>query len=181
MRGGLVLVVVRWRQTRPGRPQPTNAALLVLRTRCRLRRTVPEVVAIKEAAGSVDQVSEIAAACDIPILSGDDGLTLPMMAVGAVGVVSVLSNLHPKPLIELVDAANAGDYTTARKLHFALLPLFKTLFIETNPVPVKRAMQLAGAIPCAGVRLPLVELSSDSDAKLAAVLEAAGLVKKASA
>lgn len=138
---------------------------------CSLWRTVPEVVAIKEAAGSLDQVSDIASLCEIPILSGDDGLTLPMMAVGAAGVVSVVSNFQPRMLLDLVKAAAAGDYVTARTLHYTLLPIIKAMFMDVNPVPVKRALHLAGCISTPAVRLPLVGLSTEVDEKLQAALK----------
>jgi 4-hydroxy-tetrahydrodipicolinate synthase len=133
------------------------------------------VVAIKEASGSVEQVSDIASLCGLPILSGDDSLTLPMMAVGATGVVSVLSNVLPGEVVRLVAAAAAGDYATARAEHLRLLPLVKHMFIETNPVPVKRALAAVG-ICGAAVRLPLVALAPESEAKLLAVLRAGKVV-----
>jgi len=105
-------------------------------------------VALKDAAGSVDLTSDVMAATrgsGLAVLSGDDPLTLPMMAVGAVGVVSVLSNVAPAALVRLVAAANAGDVATARALHYELLDLAKTLFVEVNPVPAKRALELMGA------------------------------------
>jgi 4-hydroxy-tetrahydrodipicolinate synthase len=109
---------------------------------------VPGVVALKDAAGSVDGTSDVVAATagsGLAVLSGDDPLTLPMMAVGAVGVVSVLSNVAPEKLVALVAAANGGDFATARALHYELLHVAKTLFVEVNPVPAKRALELMGA------------------------------------
>lgn len=153
----------------PGR----TGVLMTPATVAEVYRAIPAVAAIKEAAGSLDQVSEIAALCDIPILSGDDSLTVPMMAVGAVGVVSVLSNVVPAEIVAMVAEALAGDYRAARARHIALFPLCKAMFVETNPVPVKRAMALRGLIPSATVRLPLVGLAAESDAKLRAALAAA--------
>jgi 4-hydroxy-tetrahydrodipicolinate synthase len=143
-----------------------------------LRRRLPAVAAIKEASGSVEQASAVAAACDIPILSGDDGLTVPMMSVGAVGVVSVVSNLLPAEVVAMVDAAAAGDYGAARAAHYRLLPFFTTMFVETNPVPIKRAMQLAGLIPSAAVRLPLVGLAAESDTAVVALLRERGMLRR---
>jgi 4-hydroxy-tetrahydrodipicolinate synthase len=140
-------------------------------------RKLPAMAAIKEASGSVEQASAVAAACDIPILSGDDGLTVPMMSVGAVGVASVVSNLLPAEVVALVDAAAAGDYAAARAAHYKLLPFFTTMFVETNPVPIKRAMELAGLIPSAAVRLPLVGLAAESDAAVVALLRERGMLK----
>ena len=129
-------------------------------------------VAIKEASGSLDQVSEIRALCDLTVLSGDDSLTLPMLAVGAEGVVSVVSNLFPRELGRLVDAGLAGDFETARAWHFRLLPFFKGAFLETNPTPIKMLLALSGKTT-PDVRLPLVPATGATREKLAALLQAA--------
>jgi 4-hydroxy-tetrahydrodipicolinate synthase len=129
----------------------------------------PSIVAIKEATGSMDMASEIASLCDIPILSGDDSLTLPLMSLGGRGVISVISNLLPGRVTALVKNGLAGDYEQARKIHYELLPLFKAAFIETNPIPIKIAMQLAG-LDTGEVRLPLCEMTSENHATLTAVL-----------
>jgi 4-hydroxy-tetrahydrodipicolinate synthase len=114
----------------------------------RLRARYPHIRYIKEAGGSVDRVDQLKHALgkDITILSGDDSLTLPFMSVGAEGVISVASNLFPKQVVQLVNAALACDLAKATKLHRKLYPIFKTLFIEPNPVPVKFAMQRAQII-----------------------------------
>ena len=112
------------------------------------------VAGVKEAGGSVDRVSEILDLCDIPVLSGDDALTVPMMSVGAVGVVSVASNIIPKEMKQLVDLCNAGDYAKARELHRKLYKFFKAMFVETNPIPVKAGMAIRGLID-EEYRLPL--------------------------
>ena len=117
------------------------------------------MVAVKEAGGSVDRVSQIADSCDITVLSGDDGLTLPMMAVGATGVISVASNIIPAELTEMVSAANAGDFGKALQYHRKYYRLFCDLFIESNPIPVKAAMAMKGMIDLE-YRLPLCELSA---------------------
>jgi 4-hydroxy-tetrahydrodipicolinate synthase len=128
--------------------------------------------AVKEASGSLDQVSEIRSLCDITVLSGDDSLTLPMLAVGAAGVVSVVSNLFPRPLVRLVDAGLAGNFDTARTWHFRLMPFFKGAFLETNPTPIKMLLSLVGK-STPDVRLPLVPASAATREKLAALLQAA--------
>jgi 4-hydroxy-tetrahydrodipicolinate synthase len=106
---------------------------------------IGRIVAVKEASGSLDQVSDLIARTDLTILSGDDSLTLPMLAVGAEGVVSVVANLVPRDVIALVDAFDRGDVAEARRLHARLFPLCRDLLgIATNPIPVKLAMALLG-------------------------------------
>ena len=136
----------------------------------------PHVVAVKEAAGSVDRVSRLKAACEIEVLSGDDGLTLPMMSVGACGVISVASNVAPKAVADLVHAAAAGRWDEARALHYKYYALFNDVFIETNPIPIKAAMEMAGLGP-AVYRLPLCEMAPANRDKLRATLQACGVVK----
>jgi 4-hydroxy-tetrahydrodipicolinate synthase len=115
--------------------------------------------ALKEAQGHVDRVTRLREACGIPILSGDDALTLPFVAMGAVGVVSVASNVVPAKLVALVRDALAGRRVEALAAHEALTPLFRALFLETNPIPVKAALKLLGVFPSDEVRLPLVPAS----------------------
>ena len=136
----------------------------------------PNVAAIKEAAGSVDRVSRIRQMCDLPVLSGDDALTLPMMAVGAVGVVSVASNVAPEKVREMVNFALEGKYAEARACHETLYPLFRDLFCETNPIPVKVAMELVGFAP-AVYRLPLCAPDAACVEKVRAALAGLGLVQ----
>jgi 4-hydroxy-tetrahydrodipicolinate synthase len=130
----------------------------------RLRKKFPNVCYIKESGGSVDRVDQLKLALgrDLVVLSGDDALTLPFMAVGAEGIISVASNLLPRELVKLSHLALAGDYPAATRLHRRLYPLFKALFVETNPVPIKTALAMAGRIGSPDVRLPLCELSSAS-------------------
>lgn len=138
----------------------------------------PNIVAVKEATGSLDMTSEIAVLCDpekFTILSGDDSLTLPLASVGAKGVVSVLSNLLPARVKALAHAALAGDFALARKLHLELFPIFKGMFIETNPIPIKTAMQLAG-MDTGELRLPMCEMSDDNRAKLEKLLKEQGVL-----
>jgi len=115
------------------------------------------VVAVKEASGSMDQSSEILSLCDVTILSGDDSATLPLMALGAKGVISVVSNVVPTETQRMVSCFLDGDVEAARKLHYRLFPLSKSMFIETNPIPVKTAMKLMGLIN-GEMRLPLSPL-----------------------
>jgi len=134
----------------------------------------PSVVAVKEAGGSVDRVSQILDVCEIAVLSGDDGLTLPMMSVGAVGVISVASNIIPKVMAEMVQSALAGRWEEARKIHRLYYRLFTHLFLDTNPVPVKAAMAMMGL--CREVtRLPLCEMDAANAATLKATLEGSGI------
>jgi 4-hydroxy-tetrahydrodipicolinate synthase len=130
---------------------------------------VPGVVAIKEASGDMVQVASILARTDLCVLSGDDPATLPMMSMGAKGVVSVTANVHPEAVAATCAAALAGRWDEARRLHERLLPLHRALFWAPNPVPVKAALKLLGK--CNGkVRLPLVELGDDVMARLRRVL-----------
>lgn len=136
----------------------------------------PVIGAIKEAAGSVDRVSAILDICDdITVLSGDDSLTLPMMAVGAKGIISVSSNLVPAEMSAMVRAVLAGDYAKAYEYHRKLYPLFRDQFVETNPIPIKAAMAMAGLLE-EEYRLPLCELSPEHREKLAATLEHCGIL-----
>ena len=141
-------------------------------TVARIQSDCPNVVSIKEAGGNVDRVSELRARLPeaFTVLSGDDGLTLPFMAAGAVGVVSVASNLLPREMCELVSAFTNGDIKRAQGLHRKLYWLFKDLFIEPNPVPIKTALSWRGAIT-AEVRLPLCEMSAANQAYLRKTLE----------
>ncbi len=127
------------------------------------------VAGVKEASGSVDRVSEILDLCDIPVLSGDDALTVPMMSVGAVGVVSVASNVIPKEMKQLVDLCNAGAYEQARAMHRKLYRFFKGMFIETNPIPVKAAMAMRGLLE-EEYRLPLCPLADKNRETLRQIL-----------
>lgn len=126
--------------------------------------------AIKEAAGSVDAVSDLRAKCAITVLSGDDSLTLPMMSVGAEGVVSVVSNLFPSLVREMVDDALAGEYGAAREIHFRLLPVVRAAFVESNPSPIKAMLSLRGVIENE-LRAPLVPVAEKSLAVIRRALE----------
>ena len=138
----------------------------------RLAKECRNIVSIKEASGSADRVSDLRRRLpeSFTILSGDDSLTLPFMSVGAAGVVSVASNLFPAEVCALVRACESGDFKSAATLHRKLLPLFKDLFIEPNPVPVKTALGWRGTI-LGEVRLPLCEMSEANQASLHKTLE----------
>jgi 4-hydroxy-tetrahydrodipicolinate synthase len=142
-------------------------------TVARLAKECRNIVSIKEASGSVERISELRACLpeSFTILSGDDSLTLPFMSVGAVGVVSVASNLFPAEVCALVRAYECGDAKLATNLHHKMFPLFKDLFIEPNPVPVKTALGWRGAMS-SEVRLPLCEMSEANQTRLRRTLEA---------
>ncbi len=141
---------------------------------------IPTMVAIKEATGSMDQTSHILSLCDITVLSGDDSLTLPLMALGAKGVISVIANILPKEVSDMVDAYLAGDHQKARKMHYKMFPLCRAAFIETNPIPVKRAMGLLGL--CSDeVRLPLCSMQPNNEKTLIQAMKDYGLNLKVKA
>jgi 4-hydroxy-tetrahydrodipicolinate synthase len=135
------------------------------------------IVGIKEGSGSVQQASDIAQACGdrLTVLSGDDPLTLPMMAVGAKGVITVTANVMPKEMAQLVAAFLAGRVDEARRIHFALSPLFAALFYETNPIPVKEALGMMGKID-PELRLPLCAMGADNRNQLSRVLKEMQLI-----
>jgi 4-hydroxy-tetrahydrodipicolinate synthase len=142
-----------------------------------LAKACSNIVAIKEAGGTVERVSAMRAVLPgaFEILSGDDSLTLPFIAAGAVGVISVASNLIPREVGDLVHAALAGDFSKARALHLRLYPLFKDLFLEPNPVPVKYALSRNGRMQ-ADVRLPLCEMTEAGAKKLEVTLRSLNLL-----
>jgi len=129
--------------------------------------------AIKEAGGSVDAVSELRSKSEIAVLSGDDSLTLPMIAVGARGVVSVVSNLYPRAVRELVEAALSGNLERAREIHYRLLPIVRAAFVESNPSPVKAMLSLLGEIQNE-LRAPLAPVSDRSLEIIRGALDSAG-------
>jgi 4-hydroxy-tetrahydrodipicolinate synthase len=139
--------------------------------------SIKHIVAIKEGSASLQQVSEIIQACGerITVLSGDDPLTLPMMAVGAKGVITVTANIVPHDMAAMVDAFAAGRLEEAMRVHYRLYPLFTALFYETNPIPVKEALAMMGKIQ-PDMRLPLCAMSADNRDKLARALKDYGLI-----
>ncbi|MCX7655204.1 MAG: 4-hydroxy-tetrahydrodipicolinate synthase [Treponemataceae bacterium] len=142
---------------------------------------IPSVVAVKEASGDIAQMGDIIATVAqarrqegkyFAVLSGDDAFTLPLAVLGGDGVISVVSNLVPKRIVELCQACQQGDFAEARRKHYELLPLFKGAFIETNPIPIKTAMGWLG-LPAGPLRLPLCELEKNNIEKLKAALRSA--------
>ncbi|OPX23306.1 MAG: 4-hydroxy-tetrahydrodipicolinate synthase [Planctomycetales bacterium 4484_123] len=154
----------------PGR----SGVELLPETVIRMYNEIHQVVAVKDATGKLDNASALAAACDITILSGDDSLTLPIGAVGGKGVISVLANILPGEIRKLCDAMLAGDLPAATARHLRLFPLFKAMFVQTNPIPIKAALSMAGMIENE-LRLPLVPLSEKHRPALAEMLRAFGL------
>jgi 4-hydroxy-tetrahydrodipicolinate synthase len=147
-------------------------------TMARLARDVKNIVGVKEASGSLDQMSQVIAACgpDFSVLSGDDNITLPLLAIGGSGVVSVIANIVPRETADLVHAALDGDWKRARDLHFRLFPLARAAFLETNPIPIKEAMAMAGMLE-PEFRLPMCRMSDTNREKLRAILKPYGLIK----
>ena len=144
----------------------------------RLAKECQTIIGIKEAGGTPDRVSQLRAALGkrFVILSGDDSLTLPFMAVGSDGVVSVASNLIPREVAQMVRAFQKGNLAAAQRLHAKWFPVFKDLFIETNPIPIKAALAMLGQIQ-EEYRLPLVAISATNRETLRATMKAAGILK----
>jgi 4-hydroxy-tetrahydrodipicolinate synthase len=136
--------------------------------------TVENIVAIKEASGNMSQICDIIFRCDITVLSGDDSMTFPLLAAGGTGVVSVAANVIPKDMAELVSSFKK-DIARSRELHYKYWRLFKDLFIETNPIPVKTAMEMMGLLDFE-IRLPLCEMSEANKQKLRSTLSHCGLI-----
>ncbi len=137
---------------------------------------VKNIIAVKEASGSLSQVSQIieqTAGSGFTVLSGDDDLTLPIMSLGGSGVVSVVANVAPRKTVAMVDAASSGDWEKARKLHFELAPLVRSMFIETNPIPVKTACGLMG-LAAGPLRLPLAPMAPEKEKALKDVIDRLG-------
>jgi len=139
---------------------------------------IPNIVGVKEASGSLDQMTSVILACgpDFSVVSGDDSLTLPLMAVGGKGVISVLANLLPREVAELTHAALDGDWKRARDVHWKLFPICRAMFMETNPIPIKEAMAMVGMIR-AEWRLPMCPMSDANRERLRKVLVSAGVLK----
>src|SRR5262245_54511330 len=148
-------------------------------TLARLVKDCANIVGVKEASGSLDQMTQVILACgpDFSVLSGDDNITLPLMSVGGRGVVSVVANFVPRETVEMTHAALAGDWKRARDLHLRLFPLCRAMFIETNPIPVKEAMAMLGMIE-PEYRLPMCRMSDANRQKLKTILEQAHLIKR---
>jgi 4-hydroxy-tetrahydrodipicolinate synthase len=143
---------------------------------------IPNVIGVKEASGNIQQMCEICRAVpsDFIVLSGDDAITLPLMAVGGRGVISVASNEVPREMSQMVEAAERGDFVAARTIHASLLPLMLINFVESNPIPVKAAMAAMGLLEDA-YRLPMVPARAESRTRIVNVLSDMGLLQKVSA
>jgi len=138
---------------------------------------IPNIVALKDATGTPANASNVLSLCDITVLSGDDGMTLPMMAVGAKGVISVLANLVPADVRKLTHAALAGDFAAALEMHKKLFKLARAIFAETNPIGIKTAMRLAGRLN-GELRLPLVPMQPANEAKLREAMVEYGILQE---
>jgi 4-hydroxy-tetrahydrodipicolinate synthase len=134
------------------------------------------ITAIKEANPNLSQVSEILDICNIDVLSGNDELTLPIMSLGGKGVISVIANIAPKEFVQMVEFAEKGKFDKAKEIHYKLFPLMKLMFIETNPIPIKTAMNMLG-MPSGELRLPLCEMAQSNKLKLQNALNTLGLLK----
>lgn len=143
---------------------------------CRELARMEHIAGIKEACGDISKVGRIIAACDddLPVYSGNDDQTVPVMALGGYGVISVASNVVPKRMKELLNQCRAGNYTAAAKLQTRLLPLMELLFCQVNPIPVKAAMELAG-MSVGECRMPLDALTEENRQKLGACLDELGI------
>jgi 4-hydroxy-tetrahydrodipicolinate synthase len=140
---------------------------------------LPNIIGVKEASGSINQMMEVISAIklnhpDFAVLSGDDGLTLPLIAMGGDGIVSVVTNLNPQPVVEMVNAAFAGDMKKAREIHYRLMPFFKAAFVDGNPTSIKYAMNVK-KLPSGAVRLPLVEVTEESKKIITDAMKECGL------
>jgi 4-hydroxy-tetrahydrodipicolinate synthase len=147
-------------------------------TIAKLARDCKNIVAVKEASGNLDQMSRIKQLCpkEFELISGDDSLTLPVLSIGGIGIISVVANIVPADVANLVSAFENGDLKKARQLHYKLLPLIKAVFLETNPIPIKTAMGLMGMCE-PNLRLPMCSMSEDNLEKLKKALRVYGLFK----
>ncbi len=147
-------------------------------TIARLASDCKNIVGVKEASGSLDQMSRVRSLCpkSFDLISGDDSLTLPVLSIGGTGIISVVANIIPRDVAELVSAFEKGDIARAQELHYKMLPLIKAIFIETNPIPLKTAMGLMGLCQ-PDLRLPMCSMSADNLEKLKIALKDYGLLK----
>lgn len=158
--------------------QSRTAVNVETATMSRLVKDVKNVRGVKEASGSLDQMSQVIAACGpgFSVLSGDDNITLPLLAIGGHGVISVIANIVPRETADMVHAALDGDFKRARELHYRLFPLARAAFLETNPIPIKEAMAMAGMLE-PEFRLPMCRMSDANRETLRGILRSYGLVK----
>jgi 4-hydroxy-tetrahydrodipicolinate synthase len=158
--------------------QSRTAVNVETATLARLARDCRNLVGVKEASGSLDQMSQVIAACgpNFAVLSGDDNITLALLAIGGHGVVSVIANIVPRETADMVHAALEGDFKRARELHYRLFPLARAAFLETNPIPIKEAMAMAGMLE-PEFRLPMCRMSDANRETLRGILRQYALVK----
>ena len=158
--------------------QSRTAVNVETATMSRLVKDVKNIRGVKEASGSLDQMSQVISACGpaFSVLSGDDNITLPLMAVGGHGVISVIANIVPRETADMVHAALDGDFKRARELHHRIFPLARAAFLETNPIPIKEAMAMAGMLE-PEFRLPMCRMTDANRETLRGILRQYGLVK----
>ncbi|MDH3454218.1 MAG: dihydrodipicolinate synthase family protein, partial [Desulfuromonadales bacterium] len=139
---------------------------------------IKNIVGIKEATGSLAQISEVIRLCpdDFAVMSGDDPTCMATVAIGGTGIISVTSNVEPKDMAQMMDAALAGDFAKARELHYKLFPLMQAMFYDTNPVPAKATLAMMGKIKTDDVRLPMATLNDAVRDKLKKAITAYGLI-----
>ena len=139
---------------------------------------INNIVGIKEATADLNQISEVIRLCppDFSVLSGDDFTSMPTVLIGGTGVISVTSNVAPRDMAEMMEAALAGDVAKAKQMHYKLFPLMQAMFYDTNPVPAKKSLELMGKIKSGTPRLPLCSIDDDSLARLKGALSAYGLI-----
>jgi len=154
---------------------PSRTGISILPETVAKLSEIENIVAIKEASGSLNQTSEILSLCNITVLSGDDSLTLPILSVGGKGVISVVANIVPADTAEMVRDFRKGKFEEARKLHLNLFPLCQAMFLETNPIPVKTALGMMGMIE-PELRLPLSPMDEGKKKELTEALKNYGLV-----
>ncbi len=157
--------------------QGRTAVNIETQTLARLAKEHSNIVGVKEASGNIAQMMDVISALpkEFCVLSGDDNLTLPLMSLGGKGIVSVASNIIPKDMHDLTEFALKGDFEKAGKLHYQFLPLFKGIFIETNPIPIKAALAIKGMIK-ESYRLPMCEMKNENREKLRKILEELSII-----
>ncbi|HBR15452.1 MAG TPA: 4-hydroxy-tetrahydrodipicolinate synthase [Candidatus Omnitrophica bacterium] len=146
-------------------------------TMAKLANDCKNIIGVKEASGSLDQMQLVKSLCpkNFLLFSGDDALTLPVLSIGGVGIISVVANIIPADVVKLIELFNSGRLSEAQKLHYKMLPLIRSMFIETNPIPIKKAMELLSL--CRGeLRLPLCEISEENAVNIKAALKEYGLL-----
>ena len=157
---------------------PSRTAVNMLPETVARCAAIPNIVGVKEATADLNQISQVIRLCpkDFAVMSGDDFTSMPTVMIGGTGVISVTSNVAPRDMAAMMDAALAGDLATAKELHYKLLPLMQAMFIDTNPVPAKTALAMMGKIKSGLPRLPLYKMNEANEEKLKKVLAAYGLV-----